>query len=129
MMRTKKQIEAEIAERVTRFKKDFIGRGPLETKVYIFDDMVVARMKDTLTPAERNLADQVDCIQCWEAIKEIRSLLIEQGRDQLEAIIYDTLKVKVVSLHNDVSTRTGESVILFILDREPEFEQPDCWRK
>ena len=129
MMTTKKRIETDMGERVTRFIKDFTGRGPLETRVYILDDMVIVRMKDVLTPAEQQLACQIDCKKCWDMIKQMRNLLIEQGRSQLEDIIMDFLHIGVVSLHNDVSTKTGESVILFTLKQKPVFETPECWRE
>lgn len=125
---TRKRAECEIAESITRFKKDYMGRGPLETRVYILDDMVIVRMKDAFTPAERKLAEQIDCKKCWDAIKQMRSLLVEQGRDQLEGLIFEALGIKVVSLHDDISTKTGESVLIFILEQKPIFDDPGCWR-
>jgi len=37
-----------------------MGRGPLETKAYIIDDMVLVRMKNVLTPAEMKLSSVTD---------------------------------------------------------------------
>jgi uncharacterized protein YbcI len=125
---TRKRAECEIAEAVTRFKKEYLGRGPLETRVYILDDMVIVRMKDAFTLAERKLAQQIDCKKCWDTIKEVRSLLMEQGREQLEEIVLEAVGLKVVSMHNDVSTKTGESLLLFVLEQKPVFDDPGCWR-
>ena len=38
---TKGQLESRICEAVIKFEKEFMGRGPLETKAYIIDDMVL----------------------------------------------------------------------------------------
>lgn len=56
MSKTKGQIESEICEAVIKFEKEYMGRGPLETKAYIIDDMVLVRLKNVLTPAEMKLA-------------------------------------------------------------------------
>jgi uncharacterized protein YbcI len=56
--KTKGQIEAEISEAVTGFEKEYMGRGPLETKTYIIEDMVIVRLKGVLTRAEYRLVSR-----------------------------------------------------------------------
>lgn len=121
MKKTKGQIEAEICEAVIKFEKEYMGRGPLEAKAYIFDDIVLVRLKNVLTQAELKLAQASDRKDGRELIKRIRITLIEQGRPLLEAIVEDSLEVKVKSLHTDISTVTGERVILFSLASSPDF--------
>jgi uncharacterized protein YbcI len=106
-------MEAEICEAVIKFEKEFMGRGPLETKAYIIDDMVLLRLRNVLTQAELKLADARDSKEGRELIKRIRITLLEQGRPLLEAAIEKIVGVKVRSLHTDISTVTGERVILF----------------
>jgi uncharacterized protein YbcI len=113
----------EICEAVSKFEKDYMGRGPLETKAYIIDDMVVVRLKNVLTPAEIRLAGLNDSKDGRELIKRIRFKLLEQGRPLLEAVLEDILGVKITSLHTDISTVTGERIIIFIL------EQPPCLKR
>lgn len=60
MSKTKGQVEAEICEAVIKFEKEYMGRGPLETKAYIIDDMVLVRLKNVLTQAELRLAEATD---------------------------------------------------------------------
>ena len=55
-MMTKGQVEARISEAIIKFEKDYMGRGPTETKAYIIKDMVLVRLKGVLTPAEEQLA-------------------------------------------------------------------------
>jgi len=117
--KTKGQLEAQISEAVIKFEKEFMGRGPLETKAYIIDDMVLVRLKNVLTQAELRLADNVNRQDGRELIKRIRITLLEQGRPLLESAIEKIIGAKIISLHTDISTVTGERVILFSLAEPP----------
>lgn len=121
--RTKGQLEAEICEAVIRFEKEFMGRGPLETKAYIIEDMVLVRLRNVLTQAELKLAGVSESKDGRELVKRIRIALLEQGRPLLEAAVENILGVKVESLHTDISTVTGERVILFSLTTPPTIPQ------
>ena len=118
-------LEAEINEAVTRFEKEFMGRGPLETKTYLLDDLVVVRLKGVLTRAECQLAMANDPHDGRELIKRMRHALLEKGRPLLEALIQDILKVPVKSLHTDLSTKTGERVIIFSLEKRLASEESE----
>ena len=114
--KTKGQYESEISEAVIKFEKEFMGRGPLETKTYIIDDIVLVRLKNVLTQAELKLANAEDRSDGRELIKRVRIALIEQGRPLLEAAVEQILNIKVKSLHTDISTVSGERVIVFTMD-------------
>ena len=124
MHKTKGQIEAEISEAVIKFEKEYMGRGPLETKSYILDDMVLVRLKGVLTQAEHQLASTTDGFKGRELIKQVRIELIEKGRPLLESVIEDIARQKVRSLHTDISTATGERIILFTFEAALKFHQP-----
>jgi uncharacterized protein YbcI len=114
--RTKGQFEAEISEAIIKFEKEYMGRGPVETKTYIIDDLVLVRLKGIMTQAEYQLARAEDNPRSRELIKQVRHELLERGRPLLETVIHDITARKVVSLHTDISTMTGERVIIFTLD-------------
>jgi uncharacterized protein YbcI len=120
MIKTKGQLEAEISDAIIRFEKEYMGRGPLETKTYIIDDMVIVRLKGVLTRAERQLAESSEASIGRELIKRMRHALLEKGRPMLDAIIEDVVGVPVVSLHTDLSTVTGERLIVFSLAKIPD---------
>jgi uncharacterized protein YbcI len=40
----------------------------------------------------------------------------------LESIVHEAAGCKVLSMHHDISTVTGEEVVLFALDGKPRFE-------
>ena len=123
MNKTKGQIEAEISEAVIKFGIEFMGREPSEAKTYLIDDMLLVRLKGVLTKAEQQLAQTGDNVERGrQLIKQVRIELLEKGRPLLEAIVQDVTHVKVKSLHTDISTITGDRVIVFVLDSPPKFK-------
>ena len=123
--RTKGQVEAEISEAIIKFEKEYMGRGPAETKTHIIDDLVLVRLKGIMTQAEYQLARTADNPKGRELIKQVRHELLEKGRPLLEAVMHDLTGKKTVSLHTDISTVTGERVIIFTLDAAPQFAPQD----
>ena len=120
MEKTKGQIEAEITEAVIRFEKEYMGRGPVEAKTYIVDDMVLVRLKGVLSRAEQQLATTGDDVSRGrELIKQVRREALERGRIFLEQVVRDVVRRNVVSLHTDISTTKGERVIVFTLEGPP----------
>jgi len=113
MPKTSGQLEAEIGNALIQFEKDFMGRGPKETRAYIVEDMVLVRLKGVLTPAEQQLAKNA---AGTDLIKQIRSNLLEQARELLSETIEKITGCTVISLYTDISTKTGERVILFTLN-------------
>lgn len=122
MSKTQGQIEGEISRAVIRFEKEYMGRGPVETKTYLVEDMVFVRLKGVMTPAEHQLASSEDSRGGRELIKQVRRELLEKGRPLLEAVVQDVTSRKVLSLHTDISTITGERVIVFTLDAPVAFD-------
>jgi uncharacterized protein YbcI len=119
MKKTKGQIEAEITEALIRFEKEYMGRGPVEAKTYIVDDMVLVRLKGVMSRAEHQLATEGDAPRGRDLIKQVRRESLERGRKLLEAVVRDAVRRNVVSLHTDLSTITGERVIVFTLEGQP----------
>jgi len=116
MTMSKGQIEANISEALIKFEKEYMGRGPEETKTYIIDDIIVIRLKRVLTPAEQQLAGTSDETTGRTLIKRVRTELLEKARPLLEQIIIDLTGERVKSLHTDISTITGERVIILTLE-------------
>jgi uncharacterized protein YbcI len=120
-LKTKGQLESEISEAITKFEKEHMGRGPLETRTYIIDNMVIVRLKGVLTKAEHALVKSDRGFRARELIKQVRVELIENGRPLLEEMIRDITRQKVQSLHTDISTETGERLIVFSLEKDPDY--------
>jgi len=112
--KTRGMLEAEISNELVKFEKEYMGRGPLETRTYIIEDMVIVRLTKVLTRSEEQLT-RTD--EGRALIKKVRSTLLEEAGHLLDAIISDIIGCNVVSMHTDVSTKTGERIIIFILDQ------------
>jgi uncharacterized protein YbcI len=109
---SKGQLEAEITKAVIQFEREHLGRGPHEARTWIIQDMIVVRLKGVLTPAEEKLAEGEEG---KNLIKQMRMQLIERSRSLLESMIQGIIGVPIVSLHSDISTKTGERVIILTL--------------
>lgn len=118
-MKNKSELEAAISQAVIRFEKEYMGRGPLETKTYLLEDMVFVRLKGVLTPAEIKLAEGEDNQRGCYLLKQTRQELLERGRSVLVAAVMDVLGIEIKSLHTDISTKTGERIIVFTLTGRP----------
>ncbi len=115
--KTKGQVEAEIGEALIKFEKEYMGRGPREIQTRIIQDMIIARMKGVLTPAEEQLAKSGEGAAL---IKKIRDQLISSSRGLLEELLLKITGRRLVSLHSDISTKTGERVVVFVVDGDLE---------
>ncbi|MCZ6634181.1 MAG: DUF2294 domain-containing protein [bacterium] len=110
-------MEAEISRRLIQFEKEHMGRGPENARTRIFEDVIFVRLSGVLTPAEKRLAREQDGARL---IKEVRLRLMDSSRKALEDLVLDATGCKMVSLHTDLSTRTGERILVFVLDRNIE---------
>ena len=124
MARTQGELEAEVSEAIVKFEKEYMGRGPVEAKTYIIDDLVLVRLRGVMTPAELQLA-AAENPRGRELIKQVRHELLEKGRPLLETVMHNLSGRRVVSLHTDISTRTGERVIVFTLSSPVDLNPPD----
>ncbi len=114
--KSKGQIEDRISKEITRFYAESLGVGPKQSKTYIIEDMVIIRLKGKLLPIEENLL-KLSNKKGIELVKKIRESLSEVNTDKISKIISDIAGIKVVSAHSDISTRTGERVEVFILEK------------
>ena len=114
---TKGQMEARIATAITQFEREHIGRGPREVRAWIIQDLVLVRLKGVLTPAEEKLARDEEG---HHLVREVRRQLLEGSRPMLDEMILLLTGVRVISLHSDISTKTGERVIVFTLSEDLE---------
>lgn len=116
---TKGQIEDTISKEVAKFYSKALGIGPQETGVYIVEDMVIIRLKGKLFPIEERLLEGKNGISL---VKDIRRTLHEILTKHLSEIVTDITKCKVISAHSDISTKTGERMEIFILDKNYQKE-------
>ncbi len=79
------------------------------------------RLQGVLTAAEQQLVKSLPAEKGRDLLKQVRTHLIETARPIMEAMVEKVTGVKVVTLHHDISTITGEEVVIFTLARSPDF--------
>ncbi|MBB6451856.1 uncharacterized protein YbcI [Salirhabdus euzebyi] len=113
MSKTKGSIEAEISKAITQWEKDYLGRGSVSVKTDILRNMVIVTLQGILTPAEYVLCNKQDQ---FLTVKRTRSDLVESGIDELKQLIFTITEIAIISFHTDLSTRTGERVMIFKME-------------
>lgn len=149
MMKSQGEIEAAVCDGISRFQQEFIGRGPRDIHAHLLGTLLVVRLQGVLTPAERQLiapwheaATGAAGAGNGEAhangssngdgngngngngngrslLKQVRAHMVATGRPRLEEVVEQATGVKLVSLHHDISTVTGEEVLVFSLAEAP----------
>jgi uncharacterized protein YbcI len=122
-MKTQGEIEAAICEGISRFEQDYMGRGPKDIHAHLLGDLLVVRLHGVLTAAEQQLVTSLPAEKGRDLLKQVRTHLIETARPVMEAMVQEIAGVKVLSVHHDISTITGEEVVLFTLAASPLFRE------
>jgi uncharacterized protein YbcI len=112
---TKGELEAEFTRQIVKFEKEYLGRGPVDARTYLINDMVVVRLRGVLTPAEEKL---VENREGQVLVKEARRQLFETSRTKLEGFVNEILNAELIDLFSDISTATGERVIVLTVKKD-----------
>ena len=118
-MKTQGEIEAAVCRGISRFEQDYMGRGPKNSHAHLIGDLLVVRLHGVLTAAEQQLVKTLPAEKGRDLLKQVRTHLIETARPVMEKTVREVTGVKVLSLHHDISTVTGEEVMLFTLAESP----------
>ena len=145
-MKSQGEMEAAVCDGISRFQQEFVGRGPRDVHAHLLGDLLVVRLQGVLTPAERQLitpqpeaaghgrplagsAPNGDGHHAGQGgsdngngralLKQVRSHMVATGRPRLEQIVRAATGVDLVSVHHDISTVTGEEMIVFSLAGPP----------
>ena len=118
-MKTQGEIEAAIAEGMSRFEQEYMGRGPKAIRCHLIGDLLLVRLEGVLTAAEQHLVTSLPSERGRDLLKQVRTQLIETARGKVEALVEMVTGMEVRSLHHDISTATGEEIVLFTLTDSP----------
>lgn len=111
--KTRGERESEFTKAMITFEKEYLGRGPQDVKTTFLGDMILVRLRGILTPAEMKLAESREG---RELVKETRRQLFESSRPLIESMVRDIAECNLISLHTDMSTKTGERVVVLTVD-------------
>ena len=118
---TQAECEAAICDGIIRFQEEYLGWRSEQIHAHLIKDLLVVRIRGTLTLAERQLGKSSSPEKGRDLIKQTRKQLLELARPMLESLVHEVLGVKVLSMHHDISTVTGEEVVIFTLAEAPRF--------
>ena len=122
-MKTQGEIEAAVCEGMSRFQQEYMGRGPKDIRTHLIGDLLLVRLQGVLTAAEQHLVTTLSPEKGRDLLKQVRSQLIEIARPALEGLVQEITGIKPRSLHHDISTLTGEEVVIFTLSETPQFRE------
>ena len=141
-MKSQGEIEAAVCDGISRFQQEFVGRGPRDIRSHLLGTLLVVQLQGVLTPAERQLVAPRATADGAERngngnghgsgngfdhdggngralLKQVRAHMVATGRPRLEQLVEAVTGVKLVSVHHDISTVTGEEVLVFSLANAP----------
>jgi uncharacterized protein YbcI len=122
-MKTQGEIESAICAGINRFEQEYMGRGPKDIHAYLIGDLLIVRLVGVLTAAEQHLVKALAAEKGRDLLKQVRTHLIETARPFLEAMVVEATGVQPISMHHDISTLTGEEVLLFTFAESPHFRE------
>ncbi len=121
LVKSQGEIEASICEGISRFEQEYMGRGPKDIRAHLLGDLLVIRLQGVLTAAEQHLVTTLAPEKGRDLLKQVRSQLVEIARPALDKLVQEITGIKPRSLHHDISTLTGEEVVIFTLAKAPEY--------
>lgn len=121
MEKTRGMAEDEVGKLITKLEKEYLGRGPMEVRTRFIDDLILLRVRGEMTQAEQKLSQTGNGQQL---IKEMRRRLFESGHSFLETMVRDSVGCVLISVHSDISTKTGERVIVLVVNENVEEKFP-----
>ena len=122
-MKTQGEIEAAICDGISRFEQEYMGRGPKDIRTHLIGDLLVVRLQGVLTAAEQQLVKSLPAEKGRDLLKQVRTHLLETARPVMEAMVQEVTGVKVLSMHHDISTLTGEEIVVFTLTEAPPYRE------
>lgn len=122
-MKTQGEMEAAVCDVISRFEQEYMGRGPKQIHAFLINNLLVVRLQGVLTAAEKHLVNSLPSANGRDLLKQVRRQLVEAARPVMCAMVEDVTATKVVSLHHDISTVTGEELVIFTLVHAPEVRE------
>lgn len=122
---TRGETEAAFTKAMIQFEKDYLGRGPEDVRTVFLNDMIVVRLRGILTLAEMKLCETAEG---RALVKETRRRLFESAREIIGEMVQAITGSTLITLHTDMSTRTGERVVVLIVSDNLEARYPKISR-
>ena len=106
-------LQAEMSRAMVGLYKDLFGRGPTKARTqFAGPDTVVTILEDSLTPAERSLAEMGE----HQRLRDVRMFFQHATEDRFRETVEGIFGRRVRSFVSGIDTRTDTSVETFILE-------------
>jgi uncharacterized protein YbcI len=102
----------EIATEMVALTKEFMGRGPNAARTYQRDNLIAVVLRDSLTKAEKRLAQSSKS----DFVSELRRQFQSAMQEDAIAIIERLTERRVISFMSDHDVSTDTAVELFLLE-------------
>lgn len=116
---TQAECEAAICDGIISFHEEYLGWTSQQIRAHLINDLLVVRIRGALTLAERQLGKSLSPEKGRDLIKQVRRELLEVARPMLESVVHEVAGVKVLAMHHDISTVTGDEVVVLALAGVP----------
>ena len=106
----------QISTGMARMQKDAFGKGPVSTKSYMFDDLLLIVMREGLTVAERTMLDfgQADLV------RHFRQQFENEMTSRLVDMIEGLTERKVLTYQSQIMFDPDVVIEIFVFDRPEE---------
>jgi uncharacterized protein YbcI len=113
-------ISATVSREMVRLYKELFGRGPTKASTVIARDIVICTLQESLTPAERNMAEMGE----HQRLRDTRMFFQHASEDEFRGAIERITNRKVRAFVSGIDTREDVSAEVFYLepvDGQPEY--------
>ena len=112
--RTRPEVEKVISDGLVRLHSQYYGHGPVKARSYYADDLVLVRLNETFTRAERTLIDRGET----DAIQHIRRRFQQHMAEEFKAVVEQATDRAVLSFLSETNVEADISVECFFLGSE-----------
>jgi uncharacterized protein YbcI len=109
--RTRSEVEKVISDGLVRLHSQYYGHGPVKARCYYVDDLVLVRLNETFTRAERTLIDRGE----KDAIQHIRRRFQQHMAEEFKAVVEQATGRAVFSFLSETNVESDISIECFFL--------------
>ena len=104
---------ARLSTEMVRAQKKYFGKGPVQAKSYILDDMLIIVMKDGLTTAEKTMLDFGE----HDKVRDFRQTFENRMTEKLTGMVEELTGRKVLTYQSQIMFAPERVVEMFVFDR------------
>ena len=106
------KLLSEITKRIVSLTREHYGRGPIKTKTYILDNLIVCVLSDGFTAIERTMMDGGEA----ERVLEIRRDFQRMMKNRYSKMIEELTGRKVLAFLSQVHVEPDLTIEMFLMD-------------